>query len=443
MYTALTNANYDATKPAAYLNYIVFDDNYNVVTSNSGAMQMGGAASTWNSLVTPNNVLIGQPGYLLVCSSSGTDQPGYFDDVNLTLYKGNELEEDHYYPFGLTFSSTATGNNIKYNGKEIQHNEFKSTSGVASGLEWYDYGARMQDPQLGRWFQMDPLAEVAYNLTPYRYGFNNPVRFTDPNGMDESEIGDNLSEWSMGASSFEQIAGNHDLLPGEQRLMGPDDNGLRPEETDGGGDGGYDGDGDGSTKDNVKMEKPKNTSQNTSTLVNAFYKVDDVAKQIDEVANPLYMLFNGAWGLATGKDFFWGTPVSKVGSVTNIAMAVIPIGTEGNVLEKFSFSVYRGTEEEAATAAAKQYTKSNLKLGREMHTAYKAGMADEINTFKEYTRIPGIRPDFVDFNTKTIYELKPFNPRAMRQGMKQLEKYKSIFEKTYPGTAWKTILDTY
>lgn len=29
---------------------------------------------------------------------------------------------------------------------------------------------------------------------------------------------------------------------------------------------------------------------------------------------------------------------------------------------------------------------------------------------KEYRRINGIRPDYLDFNTRTIYELKPMNP---------------------------------
>ncbi len=48
-----------------------------------------------------------------------------------------------------------------------------------------------------------------------------------------------------------------------------------------------------------------------------------------------------------------------------------------------------------------------------MHLAYKAREADDIITFKEYTRIPGIRPDFVNLTTKTIYELKPNNFRSI------------------------------
>jgi RHS repeat-associated protein len=63
----------------------------------------------------------------------------------------------------------------KYNGKE--HNQ-------ELGLDWYDYGWRNYNPAIGRWMNIDPLAEVYSPLSPYNYTANNPVRFVDYDGED-------------------------------------------------------------------------------------------------------------------------------------------------------------------------------------------------------------------------------------------------------------------
>ncbi|SHJ61743.1 RHS repeat domain-containing protein [Bacteroides stercorirosoris] len=86
---------------------------------------------------------------------------------------GNVEETNHYYPFGGVFASTGNVQPYKYNGKELD---------AKKGLNWYDYGARMYDPTLGRWHTVDPLAEKFYGITPYNYCFDNPIKYIDPDG---------------------------------------------------------------------------------------------------------------------------------------------------------------------------------------------------------------------------------------------------------------------
>src|SRR5690606_37435061 len=112
----------------------------------------------------------------------GNNRLTYADlDGDGEVTPGEIIEENNYYPFGLRhkgYNELATENpsgfRYKFGGKELNDE---------LGFEVYDFGARNYDPALGRWTNIDPLAEEMRRFSPYNYSFNNPIVFIDPDGM--------------------------------------------------------------------------------------------------------------------------------------------------------------------------------------------------------------------------------------------------------------------
>jgi len=83
-----------------------------------------------------------------------------------------------------------------------------------------------------------------------------------------------------------------------------------------------------------------------------------------------------------------------------------------------------------------------------VHKEYKIDAENFTTKRKEYTLPSGKRVDFIDFDNKIIYELKPNNSTQIRNGTKQLQGYLDEITdlgKIDPDWAgeWTTVLDTY
>ncbi len=134
----------------------------------------------------------------MLSAGLGNIRLSYSDiDGNGVIDPTTEIKEaKDYYAFGLEHSVPSkqvigTKHPYGYNGKE-ENNEL--------GLEWLDFEARNYDATLGRWMNIDPLAEAMPDQSPYNYAFNNPVFWIDPDGRmpEEGDAGGG----SDGGSSY-------------------------------------------------------------------------------------------------------------------------------------------------------------------------------------------------------------------------------------------------
>lgn len=192
--SAVEPSNATSGTPQAYLTILFFDERFNLIAAADGGVQQAQVRST--DAGNPNATALNLPalapknGYAYIYVSNRSDQDVFFDNLVLNITAGNIIEEDHYYPFGLKIAAISShklgdvgegklSNPYQYNDKEMLDEN--------AGLNWYDYGFRSYDPQIGRFMQLDPMADYFSDLTPYQYAGDDPIANVDMDGLEEAD----------------------------------------------------------------------------------------------------------------------------------------------------------------------------------------------------------------------------------------------------------------
>jgi hypothetical protein len=186
-----TGSAINSSKPHAFVNWVLFDNQFNYVAESSGFDQVG------SDTVLKKHVLMNLPvtksGYLYIYLSNETQNVDlFFDNLQVTHTRGAMLEEDHYYPFGLTMAGISdkalkdqyTENKIRFQKQELQSKEFLD----GSGLEMYEFKYRFDDPQTGRFWSIDPLSDkYVYNST-YAFSEDKVTSHVELEGLEATPV---------------------------------------------------------------------------------------------------------------------------------------------------------------------------------------------------------------------------------------------------------------
>jgi len=161
-----------------FVNILLFDKDYNFLDIAYQAVSTSGALLSASYTVK-------EPGYayMYISNENATLVDVYVDDVTMSVTPSMVVSEQSYYPFGLTSQSYSRENSVpnkfKFQGQE--HND-------DLGLGWDSFKWRNHQPDIGRFFGVDKLAEKYYYNSPYAFSENKVVAHRELEGLEAVEV---------------------------------------------------------------------------------------------------------------------------------------------------------------------------------------------------------------------------------------------------------------
>jgi RHS repeat-associated protein len=186
--SGINHTSEGGTAPKAYLNYIVFnkdmttvlDMGFKRITTNSREYGQD-AAHDKLAFEGSEEVLIKEPGYVYIYLSNENETAVevFFDDFKIEHKKSPVVQMDDYYPFGLTYNSYKRENNLE---NKIRFQEQEHIDELDLG--WDSFKWRNHQPDIGRFFNVDPLAEKYVYNSVYAFSENKVVVHRELEGLE-------------------------------------------------------------------------------------------------------------------------------------------------------------------------------------------------------------------------------------------------------------------
>ena len=195
---------------------IAKDASGNIIASGYSGFEQVGASGT-TTIQVESNLTVAKSGYLYIyVSNEATNIDVFFDNLQVTHIRGPILEETHYYPFGLTMSgisSKALNFGQPDNKKKYQGYEYNTDF----DLNLYETHYRSHDPQIGRFWQIDPKPDYSQSL--YSSMNNNPISFNDPLGDSINNRSDQRTAARIEGNINTQITRNNQSVTNSQNTV--------------------------------------------------------------------------------------------------------------------------------------------------------------------------------------------------------------------------------
>lgn len=168
------------TLPGAYMQYMVYDNNYNFKFG--GYQRVTSSGNMAKERILQPTITIEEPGYIYVFLYNASNSANwvYFDDFKLTHTHSSIVAGSDYYAFGLAMEGREITEEFYRYGYQGQYAQKDTTTG------FNEFQLRLYDPRFGRWLSPDPYGQF---YSPYLGMDNSPHMGVDPDGG-----------WNLGAS---------------------------------------------------------------------------------------------------------------------------------------------------------------------------------------------------------------------------------------------------